>query len=367
MTDLSEPILIAADELEVYARDLFLAAGFDEEEASVTAASLVLSNLYGHDSHGVIRVHEYIHALNHKELTPGVDLDVVTEHTSSLVADGQKGLGQVQMVRFLDRLCKKAQATGCASGALRNSGHIGRVGEWTEALAEKGFAAFVGVNDNGVFQVVAPPGGKQPRTSTNPLAFGVPLQNGEVFSLDMSTSTVAMGKMRLWHIADQDCPEGLIQDHDGNSTTNPTVMFDDPKGALKPFGGAQDYKGFGLSMMMDCLAAGLSGGYTPPAPDDAELLNNAIVMVWDCNSFAGLSHMQEQAEKYIAYVKATTPVNPANPVRVAGDRAKAEKQQRDKNGIPLSTGTVQKLCIRSYKLSVPVPAVFKDIYESCDF
>lgn len=359
-------IHIEADELEVFAKNLLTAAGFTAHEAEVTARSLVLSNLYGHDSHGVIRVHEYIGALNHGEVMSGVHLDVVNNHAASCVVDGKSGLGQVQMPRFLDMLMDKAREGGCASGAMRYCGHVGRLGEWTELLAEKGFGGFVVVNDNGALECVVPPGAKQATTSTNPLAFGVPLEGGDVFSLDMSTSAVAIGKMRLKYISGESCQEGLLQDAAGKDTTRPAVMFEDPKGALKPFGGIQDYKGFGLSMMADLLVAGLSGGFAPPAPEGQAILNNVVVMVWHVESYAGLAHMREQAQKYVDYVRAATPVDPAHPVRVAGDRAKAEKTVRLQAGIPVSIGTIQKLGIRARTLSVTPPDIFKDIIAALD-
>lgn len=364
--DISALINIDAAALEGFASGLLLAAGYTAHEAEATARSLVLSNLYGHDSHGVIRVHEYISALNHGEVASGVDLEVVRDHPASCVVDGKAGLGQVQMPRFLDILMDKAETCGCASGAMRYSGHVGRLGEWTELLAEKGFGGFVIVNDNGALECVAPPGAKQPTTSTNPIAFGVPLDDGDVFSLDMSTSAVAIGKMRLKYISGESCAEGLIQDAEGRDSTSPAVMFEEPKGALKPFGGIQDYKGFGLSMMTDLLVAGLSGGFAPPAPEGEDLLNNVVVMVWHADSYAGLTHMRAQAEKYTAYVRQAAPIDPARPVRVAGDRSKAEKAARLKNGIPVSVGTIQKLGIRARTLSVRPPEVFQDIIMALD-
>jgi hydroxycarboxylate dehydrogenase B len=350
-------VLIPHQKLESFSVSL-LKSGFTRQEAAITAKSLVLSNLMGHDSHGVIRIREYLHALNRGEVVSGAALWIVSDKDAACVADGQKGLGQVQMPRLLDKLEDKARTFGCASGALRNCGHVGRLGEWTEHLAARGLVAIVAVNDNGAWQCVAPPGGKEVRTSTNPIAFGVPLPGGKLFSFDMSTSTVAIGKIRLAYLSGHQCPEGLLQDAEGRPTSNPAVLFEAPQGALKPFGGMQDYKGFGLSIMIDCLTAGLSGGFTPPAPEGTAVLNNVVVMVWDADAYVGLSHVQEQAQKYLDYVRSTAPIDPEKPVRLPGDNARREKKNRLLTGIPLTKGTVKMLTRLAESLSITVPDEF---------
>lgn len=331
------------------------------EEAQITAQSLVLANLMGHDSHGVMRVSDYLYFLKSGDMASGAALRIERQTPSSIHADAQRGLGQVQMPRLLDKLLEKAGTQGTAAGAMKNCGHAGRLGEWVEYIAAQGMAGFVAVNDNGTLFLTAPPGGREGRTSTNPLAFGIPLPEGKIFSLDMATSAIAVGKVRVAKLAGKPCPPNCLQDSEGRPTTDPGVMFEDPKGALLPFGGAQGYKGFALSMMVDCLTAGLSGGFAPPAPDGEAETNNVIVSIWNPESFAGLSHMQEQAQKYIDFVKASTPIDPDKPVRVAGERAWAEKEKREKDGIPLDEELCAKLRKKAEGLGVNVPEELKSL------
>ncbi|TVQ84118.1 MAG: Ldh family oxidoreductase [Micavibrio sp.] len=351
----SRSLLIAAAKLQKFAAEILQGGGFAAEEAEITAKSLVLADLLGHPSHGVIRVIEYTSFLYKGLVKSGAELTVLKDETSSLLADGNLGLGQVQMPRFLDRLIAKTAEYGTVAGSMRNCGHTGRLGEWAEYLAAKKLACFLAVNDNGAIRCVAPPGGKTPFSSTNPLAFGIPLKDGEYFTIDMATSAAAIGKIRLAHLSDSPVAEGLIQDADGHDTTDPAVMFAEPAGALKTFG---SYKGFALSMMMDCLAAGLSGGFMPPAPDDAPPVNCITVTIWNPESFAGLAHMQEEAEKYLDFIRSIPPRDPKNPVRVPGDRAKSEYQKNLENGIPLSRGTAEALVKRAEKFGITLPPVF---------
>lgn len=356
-------ILVTAPELERFASALLHAGGYTQQEADLTAKSLVLSNLLGHDSHGVIRVSEYIHCLKDDENQSGVELELIHDSATSCQANAHAGLGQVQMPRLLDTLFSKAKIHGVVSGTLLNCGHVGRVGEWSEMIAAHGYAGFVTVNDNGVYRKIAPPGGLEGRTSTNPIAFGIPLKDGDVFSFDFSTSAVAMGKMRLAYMARETCAQGLIQDANGQPSVNPAVLFEEPCGTLLPMGGAQGYKGFGLSMMVDCLTAGLSGGFTPPAPDGTLLYNNVMVTIWNPEFFAGLSHMQDQAEKYLAYVRSTKSIDPAKPVRIPGDRATTEKANRLQGGIPLSIATCRKLLKHAAISNIEPPAALKPLLE----
>lgn len=363
---MADTILIPAPRLTEIAASLLQAGGFTENEAQVTAQSLVLSNIMGYDSHGVIRVPSYVRWKAAGYTTSGLNLDVLKDSPASLLADAKVGLGQVQMSRFLTRLLRKAPDFPCVTGSLRNCGHSGRIGEWTEKIAADGYAAFVAVNDNGLWQVVAPPGGREGRTSTNPFAFSLPLDDGEVFTIDMSTSATALGKMRLAHLAGDQVEPGLIQDHQGNPSTNPADVLTEPRGALLPMGGDQSHKGFALSMIVDMLVSGLSGGHTPPAPVEADKINNVcinniMVTIWNPAFFAGRAHMVKEARKYMAFLRDTTPIDPDKPVRLPGDQSKAEKAKRLQNGIPLSYGACTLLAKSAAQQGLPVPDEFKGV------
>lgn len=351
-------ITINPDVLEKFAADLLIAGGYGEDESRVTAESLILSNLLGYDSHGVIRVLVYLYFLKNGDTAPNAGLSILRENDSMCWVDGHSALGQVVMPQFLDILYGKIEKSGVVSGAIRNCGHIGRLGEWAEKIARKGYAGFIAVNDNGHYENIAPPGGKSTCTSTNPIAFGIPVSDDEPYVLDISTSASSFGKINVCYQAGEDCPPDLIQDADGNMTTDSSALFKDPKGAIMPMGGAQAFKGFGISMFVDFLVAGLTGGFTPPAPADSPQINSVVVTMWDPNAFAGLDHMQEQAQKYREHVRNVTPIDPDKPVRIPGERSQKVKVQREKDGIPVSLGTWGKLTQKAEELGVAVPTEF---------
>src|SRR5207237_2766765 len=130
-------------------QSLFEAAGVPAADADVVARSLVDANLCGHDSHGVMRVPQYLGFLRNGTYKPGVELTVLSETPAVLATDANWGLGQVQAHRLLGRLVAKARPLGVAAGTLRNCGHTGRLGEYAEAAAREGMAFFGAVNSHG--------------------------------------------------------------------------------------------------------------------------------------------------------------------------------------------------------------------------
>lgn len=351
-----DSVLISAEQLTRFAANLFEQAGVSVSEAELVAASLVDSNLCGHDSHGVVRVMEYVGQLASGELVAGVELDDLNETSSLLSVDAQFGFGQVQTVRLIDRLIPKAKEQGVACGTMRNCGHVGRLGEWVERIARHGLAGLMTVNDNGVLKCVAPPGGVEPRLSTNPIAIGVPT-GGEPLVLDISTSIVANGKVKVAHFAGQQCPPGWLQDADGNPTTDPAVRFTSPQGTIYPLGGEGDYKGFGLGLLFDILIGGLSGGFCPPAEESAPMTNNVLLVVWDPQRFAGKRHFLGEADRLIDFVRSTKRKPGVDEIRLPNDRSTATRRQRSRDGIPLDLGTWQALVKLADELNVTVPEV----------
>jgi len=334
-----------------FAVELFEAAKVSVDEARIVTESLVDANLRGHDSHGVVRIPDYVRQLANGELVAGAVLETLSETENALTADAHFGFGQVQTVKLIERLVPKAKQQGISCGTMLNCGHVGRLGEWTERIAADGLAGLMTVNDNGVLQCVAAPGGTAPRISTNPIAIGVPTGNGPL-CLDISTSTVANGKIKVAHLAGTQCPEGWLQDADGNPSTDPAVRFTDPRGTILPMGG---YKGFGLGLLLDILVGGLSGGLCPPAGPDAEGINNVLLVVWDPSRFAGRSHFLSEADKLVDYIRNSPRKPGVDAIRLPGDRANESHRERSANGIPLDAGTWHTLVKLAEKQGVAVP------------
>jgi len=332
-------IRVDAELLTRFASSLFQAAGVPRDEADLVSTSLVGSNLRGHDSHGVVRIPGYL------------GLEIHSETPAMLCADAGFGFGMVQMTRLIERLDEKVGQVGVACGTLVRCGHVGRVGEWAELVASRGRAGLVTVNDNGVLKCVAPPGGTEPTVSTNPIAIGVPTGDRPLV-VDISTSVVANGKVLLQRMAGQSCPDGWLLDAAGRPTSDPAVRFTDPRGTILPMGG---YKGFGLSLLLDILVGGLSGGSCPPAAEGAPGTNNVLMVVWDPERFAGTGHFLGEADKLIEFVRGVKRMPGVESIRLAGDRSNQTMRLRLAEGLPLDAGTWDSLCETAAGLGVEPP------------
>ena len=346
-------VTLSADNLRSFAAALFQAAQISATESQIIADSLVESNLCGHESHGVVRVPEYLELLARGAVQADAELQILNQTASLVVCDGQLGFGQVQMRRLIDLVRPMAREHGLACGTIRRCGHVGRLGEWVERLARDDLAGLMSVNDNGVLMCVAPPGGRQARISTNPLAIGVPTAD-EPLVLDISTSMVANGKIRVAQIAGQTCPDGWLLDAEGQPTNDPGARFADPPGTILPMGG---YKGFGLGLMLDILTGGLSGGFCPPAPSGELECNNVLLIAFDPGRFEGLMHFVTQSQGLSDFVRETPPIDDSHPIRLPNDRSRQTRQERLLNGIPLDQGTWNQLVAQANRLVTPIPPV----------
>ena len=351
MPTLHAPTLLA------FATRLFTAVGVPEEDASIVADNLIGANLRGHDSHGVLRIPQYIDFLRKGDYQIGVDLKVENESPGVVVVDGRWGLGQVQAHRLLDRVIPKAKLLGLAAGTGRNFGHIGRLGEYAERAAAEGLILIATVNNNGAGQRVAPPGGLEPRLGTNPLCVAVPTDTNPVV-LDFGTSVAAEGKVRVHYFNDKKpVPEGWLLDAQGRPTTDPSVLYEPPLGSILPMGGTQAYKGFGLGLVLDMLSGGLTGGKSSHPGASGAKGNNVVFLALDPERFAGFEALVGQSSGLSRFVRSTPRAEGVAAILLPGDPERMMLEYRSVEGIPLEDGHWTKLTELAKALEVAVPEI----------
>ncbi len=351
--------IVTADDLTAFSARLFEAAGVPADEAKCVADNLVGANLRGHDSHGVMRIPQYLDFVENGHYRPGAPLKVERDTPAVVVCDGGWGFGQVQAHRMLDLVVAKARALGLGAGAMRECGHIGRLGDYAERAADAGLVLIATVNNAGAGQRVSPPGGLEPRLGTNPLCVGVPTEAGTIV-LDFGTSVVAEGKVRVYYLNGKAAvPEGWLLDASGRPTTDPSVLYEPPLGSILPMGGSQSYKGFGLALVLDMLSGGLSGGHSafPGAPPAKG--NNVLFLALDPALFAGRDHLVSEATQLAAYVRGTPRAEGVEAILLPGDPERRSLEARSLSGIPLPEGHWDRLVEMAAKLGVepPQPAV----------
>jgi len=323
-------------------------------EAERVAMGLVNANLRGYESHGVMRLPYYLQAVADGEVVSGTELTITKESPTHLVTDANWGFGQVQAGRLLDRLIEKTRSAGMAIGTMIHAGHIGRLGEYCETAANENLVSMIMVNSHGAAVRVAPPGGKAPRLSTNPLAIGVP-QEGRPLMLDFSTSATAEGKVRVKKIAGEVCPPGWLLDSEGQPTTDPETLYGTPPGSILPMGGGQAYKGFGLSLMIEILTGALSGGRTSREPLYPKKGNCVFMLLIDPEFFGGADHFADEVKQLTEYVCSSPRVTGCDEIILPGDPERLTLAKRQPEGIFLDDENWAALANLAAEVGVTVP------------
>ncbi len=324
-------------------RRIFLAAGVPPEVAHTVGQSLVESNLAGHDSHGVIRVPQYLEMLGDGRINPRAEPRLVRETDSTAVVDGGWQFGQVAARQAMDVAVTKAWGRGVAVVQLYQSGHIGRLGEYAELALARDMIGIVATNNHGGGQVLAPFGGIARRLSPSPIAIAVPGGRDFPIVLDMTTSVVAEGKVRVKRARAEPLGEGWILDATGKPSTDPAAFYGPPPGSLTPLGGATGYKGFGLAFMIDILAGAL-GGAGCSRPDPPPLRGNGVYLqAIHPASFGASERFRAEVTALVDYVKSSPPAPGFDGIRVPGEVEHLNRQRRLRDGIEIEKDTWDKL------------------------
>ena len=278
------------------------ALGSDEREARLVADHLVAANLAGHDSHGVGMIPTYVGSAAAGGLVVNAELETVTDAGAVLVVDGVHGFGQAMAFDAMAVGIERAREYGLALVGLRNSHHVGRIGHWAEQCAAAGLISIHFVNVGGSL-MVAPFGGSDARFSTNPFCVAFPRVGEPTILLDFATSAIAYGKARVAHNKGVEAPEGSLIDHEGRPTDDPSVLFDEPHGALRAMG---LHKGGGLAIMCELLGGALTGGLTTreeTAHDATSIYNSMTSILIDPNALGSLD--SGAADAFLEWVKAS--------------------------------------------------------------
>lgn len=328
MPTISEPVRVHHERLSAFVIEIFSGAGSSKREAGLIARHLVTSNLRGHDSHGVGSIPVYIRNIRSGDLPLNAALTTVTDTESLLICDGNGGAGQVIAHDAIDLGIAKARRNGVALVGLRNSHHIGRIGHWAEQCAEAGMVSihFVNVVSD---PSVAPFGGTAARVGTNPFSVGIPRGGERPIILDFATSKLAVGKVRVAQNKGHPLPEGALLTADGLPTTDPSVLFGQPKGILLPFG---DHKGWGLSVACELLGAALTGGKTQSGPKRQNAVINCMLSIVISPDKLGTSEaFRDEIGAFTRWVQSGT----NSEVLLPGDIEADLTEERSAAGIPI--------------------------------
>ena len=333
--------------LHDFAAAVLKAAGFDEATAGEMAELLVWANLRGVDSHGVMRLPRYVEMLSLDMLKTDFEIVEVRRGGATCLIDAGKAPGATAMNRAVEIASTLADASGLGWCSVRNTSHAGAIGYFVQKLARAGK---IGIAMTASKPLMSYHGAKGEALSSNPLAIGIPQPDGRSpIILDMSTASVALGKIMAAKDAGRPIPLGWAVDADGADTTDPHKVA-----ALLPMAGA---KGSGLALMIEILCSLLAAN-----PSIAPALSggksggfNGMVLAVDPGAFGDrdgfLAHVADLADA----IHRLEPAANVDQVLLPGERGDATEASRREGGVPVAKGTATKLAALARQLGVAVP------------
>jgi LDH2 family malate/lactate/ureidoglycolate dehydrogenase len=316
--------------------------GMPEENAEPTSEILAWADLHGVDSHGLSMLPGYDRLRRTGRARMDARPEIIRETPVSALVDGGGGLGHVPARFAMQTAIDKAKRSGMAAVAVRNSAHFGACGFYTLMAADAGLIGIACTSASGI--QVAPTFGKQARLGTDPWSFAAPSADGAPFLLDMATTTVAAGRIRNKANENLPTPPGWVLTKDGQPSTDP-LEAREKGGFLTSLGGSPEnssYKGYGLAVMVNILGACLSGATLITDPMHTKKPQGMDIghffMAIDPGLFRDPAEFQADVARFLGDLRATTPIDPAQPVMVAGDPQRRLAAQRMKDGIPVGAG-----------------------------
>ena len=341
---------IAPKELVTISCELFEAVGCSPEDANVVANHLVDSSLYGHDSHGIIRIYEYVDQIKQGIFNSRGQPRIVSEKPCTATIDGGGCMGQVA-AQFATKIAlEKAGEHGISTVTLRNTSHIGRVGAYPLTIARSGKMGVVYCNAGRLGRQIVPFGGLDPLMSTNPIGFGAPRRNNDPILVDMATSVTAEGKIRVARNRGESTPAGWLIDNEGNSTTDPNDFLE-RGGAILPLGGVSGYKGHCLSFMVELLGGALSGEGVSSG-ETVMHSNGVLFTVYDIEHFIDLETYYDEVEILVRHVRSGR-IDPAiGEILLPGEKEFRTARQRSRDGIEIDDVTWLRICAAGEKLGL---------------
>jgi LDH2 family malate/lactate/ureidoglycolate dehydrogenase len=329
--------------------EVFRAWGIIEEDIGTIVENMVESDLRGIDSHGIGMLPRYDEHRQNGGVNVKANVQILRDFGAVGLIDADHGLGHAPATRAMELACDKAEQFGIGAVSVRNSNHFGAAGVYATMAVKRGF---IGLCTTGTTQrSVLPTFGKEPRFSTNPIAFAAPAKTNNAFSLDMATSTVAVGKLNIARRAGKPLPIGWAHDSEGQPTTDPVVALNAVPKRLSPLGGTRElgsHKGYGLAVMVDILSSLLSGsfigGYNLKTDAREKYINvGHFCLAINPAAFREEGEFEDELDGLIDMLRATPPADANQPVLVAGDPEYAEHALRSKNGVPMTDTLAQEV------------------------
>lgn len=341
-----------AEELLRFGTKVLVETGVPEDDAHLLADSLVTAELWGHSSHGMLRLPWYVARLRTGAIKPVVESTVVSDTGSVVVIDGNDGLGQVLTDNAVTLGVERARRHGISGIAVRNSNHFGTAAYFTRRAAEQGCVAVLFTNAS---PAMAPWGGKHKSVGTNPWSIAAPAGSRGVAVMDLANTAVARGKIYLAAERDEEIPQGWVADANGTPTTNAKAGIG---GVLLPMAGP---KGYVISFMIDVLAGILTGsafGDKVVGPYDPTRRSGCghLLLTIDVAALADPNDFAQRMQQLIDDTKNVERASGVEEIFFPGEMEDRTKSLRLTTGIPVAAETWTSIERLAHETGVALPA-----------
>jgi LDH2 family malate/lactate/ureidoglycolate dehydrogenase len=355
---LPETVRVREDELVGFVVRALTTVGVDEAQAKIVGDVLVAADRRGIESHGVARLRWfYVDRIRNGRIVARPWYEVVRETATSLLLDAANGLGHPASHYAMTRAIEKAQSSGIAFAAVRNSNHYGIAGYYAMMALEHDM---IGICTTDSAHFAVPTFGRTKMQGTNPFAFAVPAGEEPAFVLDFSTTTVTYGKLEVYERKGLALKPGWAVDEDGNQTTDPAVRHGG--GSLLPLGGFGTenggHKGYGLGVLAELLTGVLAGGWFGPSltltesPDAPAGITSHFFGAISVGALRDVSEFKRQMDEELRAFKRSAPAPGASRVYVAGEIEHENEIVFRRDGIPLIAPVIADLDSLAHDLGI---------------
>jgi LDH2 family malate/lactate/ureidoglycolate dehydrogenase len=334
-----QPTRVSAERLARFAATVLAAVGVPDADARLVADSLVTADLWGHQSHGVLRLSWYVNRIRSGVMRPVTVPENVTDTGALAIVDGHDGVGQVLAAFAAQDAVRRAREHGVGVVAVRNSNHFGTAAYFTRMAAREGCVALLTTNAS---PAMAPWGGRRKTVGTNPWSIAAPAGRHDVIVMDIANTAVARGKVYLAKQRGEAIAPGWAIDADGVPTTDPTAAIG---GVILPMAG---HKGYAIALMMDVLSGVLTGSafgaaVNGPYQFDRRSGCGHLFIALDLAAFGDRDGFTARMEQLVDEVKSVPRAPAVDEILVPGELEARAASENAEHGLTLPDQTIHDL------------------------
>lgn len=341
-------VKIKVETMDAFCMDVFQRFGFSESDARIITDVLLLSDIYGIESHGAQRLVRYHKGIQSGMIKVDAKPEVIFETPISAVIDGHEGMGQLNGHFAMELAIKKAQEVGVGITSVRESNHFGIAGYYAKMACDRGLIGLACTNSEAI---VVPTFGKKAMLGTNPIGISMPAEPYPFF-FDAATSVVTRGKFEMYNKAEKPVPDCWGADENGHACTDAGRVLSNIKkkagGGILPLGGAEEltgsHKGYGWAMVCEIFSAILSGGMTSPY----NLVNNHGgtchgFMAINPAAFGDPEEIKKHLSDFMKELRESPKADGHDRIYTHGEKEIYATADRKKNGIDVDVKTLEEM------------------------